>query len=56
MIKTLVRGWVYTIKDDPDNPIYKAFSITKGYKEAYGTDYFKTSPPTGRMESFTILM
>ena len=34
MVKTLVQGWVYTIKDDPDNPIYKAFSIAKGYEES----------------------
>ena len=48
--------WVYTIKGDPENPIYKPLYIEKWYSQIYGVDFFETSAPTARMESATILM
>ena len=48
--KLVIGRWVYTIKSDPENLIYKAFYIIKGYSQMYGTDYFETFAPTASME------
>ena len=40
--KKFVQGrWVYTIKGDPENPIFKTSYIAKGYNQIYGIDYFE---------------
>ena len=53
----LVGGkWVYDIKGDPNDPIYKARYVAKGYSQTYGIDYFETFSPTTRMESVRVLM
>ena len=53
----LVGGkWVYDVKGDPNNPIYKARYVAKGYSQTYGIDYFETFSPTTRMESIRVLM
>ena len=55
--KKLVGGrWVYDIKGKPENPIYKARYVAKGYSQVYGSDYFETFSPTPRMESIRVLM
>ena len=53
----LVGGkWVYDVKGDPNNPIYKARYVAKGYSQTYGIDYFETFSPTTHMESIRVLM
>ena len=55
--KKLVGGrWVYDIKGKPENPIYKARYVAKGYSQVYGSDYFETFSPTPRIESIRVLM
>ena len=50
------RRWVYALKADPKNPIYKARYVTKGYSQIAGIDYGETFSPTARMESVRSLM
>ena len=48
--------WVYVLKGDPKNPIYKARYVAKGYSQIAGIDYGETFSPTARMESVRSLM
>lgn len=55
-VKLIGGRWVYTIKDGPDNDIYKARYVAKGYTQVAGQDYFETFAPTAKMSSLRILM
>ena len=55
--KTAVGGkWVYTIKGDIENPIYKARYVAKGFSQKEGIDFTETFSPTTRMESIRTIM
>lgn len=49
---------VFKIKcDEHRNPVrYKVRLVFKGYKQIYRRDYYKTTSPTARMESWHILL
>ena len=55
--KTLVGGkWVYALKGDPKDPIYKDRYVAKGYSQIQGIDYAETFLPTARRESVRTLI
>ena len=55
--KTLDGGkWLYALKVDPIDPIYKARYVPKGYSQIQGIDYAETFSPTARMESVWTLI
>ncbi|RXN12697.1 Retrovirus-related Pol poly from transposon TNT 1-94 [Labeo rohita] len=55
--KNAVGGrWVYTIKENPDEIIYKARYVAKGYSQVPGIDYNETFSPTADMTSVRVLM
>ena len=55
--KKAVGGrWVYTVKGEPDNVLYKARYVAKGCSQIYGVNYIETFSPTARMESLRLLM
>ena len=54
--KTVVGGkWVYTVKGNHKNPVYKARYVAKGYSQVEGIDFTETFSPTARMESIRML-
>ena len=48
--------WIYALKGEPKNPIYKGRYVAKGYSQINGIDYGGTFSPTARMESVRSLM
>ena len=55
--KTVVgEKWVYTVKGNPENPVYKARFVAKGYSQIAGVDFSETFSPTARMESIRMLV
>ena len=55
--KKLVGGrWVYALQGDPEEPVYKARYVAKGYSQIEGIDYSETFSTTARMESVRALV
>lgn len=55
--KPAVGGrWVYAIKENLDEVIYKARYVAKGYSQVPGIDYNETFSPTADMTSVRALM
>lgn len=48
--------WVYAVKENPVETIYKARYVAKGYSQVAGIDYNETFSPTADMTSVRVLM
>lgn len=48
--------WVYAVKENPVETIYKARYVAKGYSQLAGLDYNETFSPTADMTSVRVLM
>lgn len=48
--------WVYAVKENPVETLYKARYVAKGYSQLAGIDYNETFSPTADMTSVHALM
>ena len=55
--KQVVGGrWVYSVKGDPERPIYKDRYVAKGFSQIRGIDYTENFSPKARMETVRTVM
>ena len=54
--QVVIGRWVYSVKGDPEHPIYKARYVAKGFSQRRGVDYMETFSPTARMETVRAVM
>ena len=57
-VKTIGYKWVFKKKIDVDGKVhtYKAWLVTKGFKQTHGIDYDKTFSPVVMLKSVRILL
>ena len=54
--KVLGGKWVYNVKNDQGQPLFKARYVAQGYGQIPNVDFYETFSPTPRLESLRILV